>query len=88
MPHAYVSVPEAGEPDNSPQPSAMMRRALDSPSGTGLWGTAASDGTGVGCVRISLEVREDTPVTAQPAQLAAAPPVPGLDAAWTSFSGQ
>lgn len=82
----YVPDTAAGEPDNSFQP--LMRRAWDSPSGTGLWGTVVSDGTGVGCARISLEVREDTPVTAQPAQLAAAPPVPGLDAAWTSYSGQ
>lgn len=35
-----------------------------------------------------LEVSEETPATAQPAQLAAAPPIPGLEAAWTSFSGQ
>lgn len=47
-----------------------------------------SAGAAVGCARISLEVSEETPVTAQPAQLAAAPPIPGLEAAWTSFSGQ
>lgn len=35
-------------------------------------------------VRMSLEVRDETPVTAHPAQLVA---VPGLaEAAWTSFS--
>lgn len=54
----------------------------------GLWGTLASAGAAVGCARINLEVSEETPVTAQPAQLAAAPPTPGLEAAWTSFSGQ
>ena len=36
----------------------------------------------MGCARISLDVSEETPVTAQPAQLAAAPPIPGLEAAW------
>lgn len=54
----------------------------------GLWGMLVSAGAAVGCARISLEVSEETPVTAQPAQLAAAPPIPGLEAAWTSFSGQ
>lgn len=54
----------------------------------GLWGMLVSVGAVVGCTRISLEVSEETPVTAQPAQLAAAPPMPGLEAAWTSFSGQ
>lgn len=53
----------------------------------GLWETLGSPGATVGCARISLEVSEETPVTAQPAQLAAAPPIPGLEAAWTSFSG-
>lgn len=78
-----------GKPGNSgSQPSDIDAVSLGySPSGTGLWVTVVSDGIDVGCARMSLEVSEDTPVTAQPAQLAAAPPAPGLDAAWTSFSG-
>lgn len=85
--YALCPVTASGEPDRT----ALSPDAVGlgySPSGTALWGTEISDGIGVGCARISLEVSEDTPVTAQPAQLAAAPPVPGLDAAWTSFSGQ
>lgn len=87
---SYVPVTTLGQSDsNSSQPSGTEAVSLGySPSGTGLWGTVVSDVVGVGCARISLEVSDDTPVTAQPAQLAAAPPAPGLDAAWTSFSGQ
>ena len=48
-----------------------VRAGEGSPSGMGLWGMLVSAGAAVGCAWISIEVRKETPVTAQPAQLAA-----------------
>lgn len=94
---SYVPITIPGGSRSVTGPGCQQPQALSvtgtadlghSPSGTGLWRTLVSAGAAVGCARISLEVSEETPVTAQPAQLAAAPPIPGLEAAWTSFSGQ
>lgn len=88
-------MPEKGrERKKSSKPSVTPSPLLAS-SGTEVPALAAAAGAfslpaasvPAGAFRISLEVSEDTPPTAQPAQVAADPAAPGLVAV-TSFSGR